>query len=59
VGRDAVVADGAKITHSIVAEGAVVGANATVERSVLLGSIEISAGKRITCKNLAGQGWNV
>lgn len=59
VGRDAAISDGAKIKDSIVAEGAVVGVNATVERSVLLGSIEISAGKRVTSECLARQRFNV
>jgi NDP-sugar pyrophosphorylase family protein len=59
VGRDATVSDGAMIKDSIVAEGAVVGASATVVRSVLLGSIEIPAGSRISSEYLARQRFKV
>jgi mannose-1-phosphate guanylyltransferase len=53
VGREAVVSDRAAVADTIIAEGASVGAGATVERSILIGAVEISPDEHVTDRILA------
>lgn len=59
VGRDAVIGDGAIVKDSVIAEGAVIGTGARVEKSVLLGAVEIGPDQPVAAQILAQQRSNV
>jgi mannose-1-phosphate guanylyltransferase len=47
IGKDSVVLEGAFVEHSIVAEGATIGTGARIERSVVMGKVELSQDEHI------------